>query len=72
MCVFIPSKPFFECNLLKDTTEDIKEMWLILGLYKKETCCKVARESQALHLWTTEGKDQSQLVASMHLAPQFK
>ena len=43
-------------------------MWQNLGMYKKGTHCKGARERQALGLRTTEGKDPIPLVAYIHLA----
>ncbi len=59
---------FVECNVSKDSTEGIKEMWRNLGMYKKGTRRKGARERQALGLRTTEGKDPIPLAAYTHLA----
>ena len=59
---------FVECNVSKDSTEGIKEMWRNLGMYKKGTRHKGARERQALGLRTTEGKDPIPLAAYTHLA----
>lgn len=59
---------FQECNFDRGYNDTTKQLWKTIGIYKKGTRRKGARERMDLGLRTVEGKDPIPLAAYIYLA----